>query len=330
MLKLDDWSRRTFLRAGALAVAAQALPRAAGAANARSPLAPAEFKRRLRGPIVSLPTPFRADFQIDTKGLRTMLEADLHHGITLFDLTAGDSQYASLSYDEIKGLAQFVAQTVGDRGLVIVGTGAWWTERVVDFASHAEAVGAAALQVLKPGGAADDDLIAHYRRIAASTKLPLVLHGNFPLPLLARLAEIPSIVALKEDVSLSYYVDSILHVGQRINCFSGGGLDWFLVGQPYGATAYFDSYATFAPEIALRFWRAVERGDLAGEAQIVKQYDHPFIANFSAPFWHATLEYFGVAQRYLPPPQHSYSDAEMAGVKAFYDKLGVFPAQRSS
>lgn len=327
-MEISHIRRRQFLLA---TFAAAAMPAVAGWkwAAAGGALASSEFRRRLRGPIVSIPTPFSADFQIDVVGLRRMLEMDLAAGINIFDLTAGDSQYDWLSYEEIQQLARLTTQTVGGRGQVIVGTGPWWTERAVAFARYAESIGAAALQVLRPPGGNDDEVVAHYRRVAASTALPIVLHGNFALPLLGRLLEIPSIAALKEDVSLAYYIDGILRYGARLNCFSGGGLDWFLVGQTYGATAYFDSYATFAPAIAQRFWRAVQARDMATQVDIVRRYDHPFIANFSAPFWHATLEYFGVAQRYLRPPQHSYTNAEMATVKAFYDKLGVFPTKRT-
>ena len=319
-----DCDRREFLRAGALLGAATALP--AGLKRSISePVTPAEFKLRLRGPIVSLPTPFTADFRIDGAGLRRMIEMNLRNQIVIFELTAGDSQYSFLAYDEIKRLAAMVAEAVGTRGMSIIGTGPWWTERTIAFARHVESVGGTALQVLKPAGGDERGLVEHYRQVAASTRLPIVLHGDFPLPLLEKLAQLDSIVALKEDVSLSYYVDGMIRFGKRINCFSGGGLDWYMVAQPYGATAYFDSYATFAPEIAVRFWQAVRRNDYAAEAGIIEKYDHPFIQNFSAPFWHATLEYFGVAGRYLRPPQHSYSDAEMARVKEFYDKLGVIP-----
>jgi 4-hydroxy-tetrahydrodipicolinate synthase len=320
-----DWNRRDFLKAGALLGAVQSFPRALNAATAVGKLSPADFKQRLRGPIVSIPTPFTADFRLDLAGLRRMVEMDLRHNISIFELTAGDSQYSFLAYEEIKQLASALTQAVADRGLTIVGTGAWWTERTIDFARYAESAGATALQVLKPGGATEDGWVEHYRRVAAATRLPIVLHGDFPILLLEKLTRIESVVALKEDVSLSYFIDGIVRFGKRINCFSGGGLDWYMVGQPYGATAYFDSYATFAPEIAVRFRQAVERGDYAAEAEIVKKYDHPFIQNFSASFWHATLEYFGVAARYLRPPQHSYTDQEMAKVKEFYDKLGVFP-----
>lgn len=322
-------NRRAMLGSAlAIALGRNLLQPSASASTHSPALTPMDFKEKLRGPIVSIPTPFRADFHIDTVGLRNMLEMDLHNHITTFDLTAGDSQYAYLSYDEIKQVARLVTEVVGGRGITIVGTGGWWLERTIDFAKYAESIGATALQVLKPRGADGNDLVNYYRRIAQSTALPIVLHGNFPLPILARLADIKSVVALKEDVSLRYYINGIIHFGHRINCFSGGGLHWFLVGQPYGATAYFDSYATFAPEISLRFWHAVQKANYASEVQIIERYDHPFIENFSAPFWHATLQYFGVADRYLRPPQHSYTDAQMVQVKAFYDKLGVFPKKR--
>lgn len=320
-----NWNRRELLKAGALVAAGRSLPVALQAPPNRVRMSPAAFKERLRGPIVSIPTPFTADFSIDTAGLRRMIEVGLQNDVTIFELTAGDSQYSYMAYDEIKQLARFVTEVLAGRGMSIIGTGAWWTERAIDFARYTESVGATALQALKPFGASDDGLVKHYQEIAAATRLPIVLHGDFPLPLLGRLLAIDSIVALKEDVSLSYYIDGIIRFGKRINCFSGGGLDWFMVGQPYGATAYFDSFATFAPKIAVRFWQAVQRGDYAAETEIIAKYDHPFIQNFSAPFWHATLEYFGVAQRYLRPPQHSYTDAEMAQVKQFYDKIGVFP-----
>jgi dihydrodipicolinate synthase/N-acetylneuraminate lyase len=317
--------RREFLKSGAMAAAAHSLPFELQAAAGHARMTPAEFKEKLVGPIVSIPTPFSADFRLDAAGLRRMIGLGLQNNITIFELTAGDSQYSFLSYDETKQLARLVAETVSDHGISIIGTGAWWTERAIDFSRYVELVGGTAVQVLKPNGGSDDDVVEHYKKIAAAVGLPIVLHGNYSMPLLENLTKIDAVVALKEDVSMEYYVNGMIRFGKRINCFSGGGLDWFLVGQPYGSKAYFDSYATFAPEIAVRFWQAVQRNDYAAETEIIGKYDHPFIQNFSAPFWHATLEYFRIAARYLRPPQHSYTDQEMAKVKDFYDKLGLQP-----
>jgi 4-hydroxy-tetrahydrodipicolinate synthase len=322
-----DPSRRELVKFATMAAAACALPRGLQADAGSMRLSPLEFKEKLRGPIVSIPTPFTADFRIDSAGLRRMIAMGLQSNITIFELTAGDSQYSYLAYDEIKQLARIVADATGDHGMSIIGTGAWWTDRALDFARYVESIGGTALQVLKPGGS-DDDVVEHYRKIANAVRLPIVLHGNYAVPLLEKLAQIDSIVALKEDVSLEYYVNGMIRFGKRINCFSGGGLDWYMVAQPYGATAYFDSFATFAPEIAVRFWQAVQRNDYATERDIIERYDHPFIENFSAPFWHASLEYFGVAPRYLRAPQHSYTNEEMAKVKQFYDKMDLRPKAR--
>src|SRR5437763_5746260 len=139
--------------------------------------------------------------------------------------------------------------------------------------------------------------------------------------------KIDSIVALKEDVSLEYFIETSIHFGSRLNCFSGGSYEWFLVGQPYGAVAYFDTYSTFAPEISVRFWKAVQSNDLAAERDIVEKYNHPLISHeYSDSFWHAALEHFGVAGRCLRPPQHTYTDQEMKKVTASFAQLGLRPA----
>ncbi len=321
-------NRRDFVKTGTLAAAFALAPLRLSAAGPVR-LTPAEFKEKLRGPIVSIPTPFTADLKIDEAGLRRMIAMDLQHDITIFELTAGDSQYTYLAYDEIKQLAHMVVDAAGTRGMSIIGTGAWWTDRAVDFARYVESIGGTAVQVLKPAGD-DDNVVEHYRKIANVVRLPIVLHGNFSMPLLEKLIGIESIVALKEDVTMEYYVNGEIRFGKRINCFSGGGLDWFMVGQPFGSIAYFDSYATFAPQITVRFREAAQRNDYPTEREIIEKYDHPFIENFSAPFWHATLEYFGVANRYLRPPQQTYTVAEMAKVKEFYDKLGVQPRRKGA
>jgi 4-hydroxy-tetrahydrodipicolinate synthase len=319
------WNRRTFLKTGALVGAFSSLPISLEATAGNPRMTPQAFKERLRGPILSIPTPFTSDFRVDSAGVRRMIERALENDITIFELTAGDSQYPYLTYEEIKELTHLVTTTVGNRGVSIIGTDAWWTERVLDFGRYAESVGATALQVLKPPGAEDPGIVEHYRRIASGTHLPIILHGDFSTPLLDQLTTIDSVVAQKQDVTLDYFVDEIIRFGKRFNCFAGGGLSWYLVGQPYGASAYFDLFATFAPEIAVRFRQAVQRGDYAAEVEIVEKYDHAIIQNFSHPFWRATLEYFGVAGRYLRPPMHTYTDAEMAQLKLFYDKLDLHP-----
>jgi hypothetical protein len=63
---------------------------------------------------------------------------------------------------------------------------------------------------------------------------------------------------------------------------------------------------------------------------MIEKYEHPWLHEFSYPFWHASLEYFGVAGRYLRPPERTYTDQEMAQLKVFYDKLELHPKKQRS
>jgi dihydrodipicolinate synthase/N-acetylneuraminate lyase len=295
---------------------------------AKTPMSPAEFKRRLEGPILSSPSHFKANFEMDYQALRQMIQRALRYGVNIFALTAGNSQYQSLTYEEIKEATRVMAETVDGRGLTIAATGDWWTGQAVDYARFAESIGADAVQVLRPSRSGGEDaIVKHFETIARSTKLGLVLHGDYSDSLFEKLLQIDSIVAMKEDRDLSEYVERQISFGDRIKIFGGGQEYRYLVGYPYGATAFYSTYTTFAPDISMRFWKAIQAGDLKGAVQITSKYDYPYLRSFTHPWWHATLEYFGLGERYLRPPQLSYTDEQMKQVKLFFDKLGIDPAK---
>jgi 4-hydroxy-tetrahydrodipicolinate synthase len=212
-------------------------------------------------------------------------------------------------------------------GLTIAATGDWSTEDAVEFARFAESCGADALQVLLPRRAADDEDAAfqHFQAVASSTRLPLVLHGKFSESLLRRLVQIDQIRAMKEDHLLEDLIRQQVDFGQRLVIFGGGAENRFLVGRPYGMRAYYSTYSTFAPDIAIQFWNAIRGGDEPQAVKITLKHDYPFIRRFSHPFWHATLEYFGIGTRHIRPPYKTFTDEQMQEVKAFFDAQGLGP-----
>lgn len=324
------FGRRDFLKATAVLSASTAVARS-GFPQAfpigKTPLTPSEFKRRLRGPILSAPTTYTADFKVDYQGMRNMIRRALAAGVEVCALTAGNSQYYALLYDEIKELTRVMANAVNGKGITIAATGPWWTGQAVDYARFAESVGADAVQVLLPQNGDEDALVEHLKAVAASTRLGLIVHGSPSIHLLERLLAIDSVVAMKEEFTPDFTLQVYRKFGDRLNIFAGGTKSRFLVYQPYGMRAYYSAFATFAPHVAIDFWRAVERNDLSRARRIVFEYDLPFFERWDHAFWRATLEYFGVAKRYLRPPEKSFSDRQMQDLKSFYDRLGLSPDQ---
>lgn len=131
---------------------------------------------------------------------------------------------------------------------------------------------------------------------------------------------------MKEDGELTYYIDRAIEFGDRFEIFSGGAENRYLVGYPYGSRAFFSTYTGFAPDKPMQFWEAIRNDDLKRAVTITKKYDYPFISRFTHPFWHATLEYFGVARRYMREPFQTLPENELADVKAFFDGQGIKPA----
>jgi dihydrodipicolinate synthase/N-acetylneuraminate lyase len=315
----SGFNRRSLLSMVAAAVGGNLAPLRAE----KSSITPVEFKQRLTGPILSIPTVYTRERKIDRDGIRNMVELASKAGVKVFSLTAGNSQYDRLTYEEIKELTRIAVESVAGKGILIAATGAWWTGQAVDYGRFAESIGADALQVTVPAGSSDDQLLAHLQAIASSTRLGLVLHGQPSLRMLERLLAIESLVAMKEEFTVEYTVPVYQRFGERLNIFAGGGKARFLMYQPYGMRAFYSTFATFAPQIGMRFWNAVQRGDVKTAREIIFRYDVPFFERWTHSFWRATLEHFGVAKRFMRSPDETFTDGQMAEVKAFYSGLGL-------
>ena len=323
-------SRRSFFKIAGAASFAVSIPWLAIAEEEKPKppvaLPPQEFKQRLAGPILSLPTTFNEDLTVNHDAIHKMIGRALRYRVPIFELTAGNSKYACLEFDEIKAVTRSMIEAVNGEGLTIAATGAWPTDQVIEYASFSKALGASAVQILLPDDIKDEDkLYDHFLKISKRVALPIVLHGQYSRPLLERLASIDSIVAIKEDGELTYYIDREVAFGDRFEMFSGGAENRYLVGYPYGARAFFSTYTGFAPDKPMMFWKAVRQGDLKQAVAITKKYDYPFISRFTHPFWHATLEYFGVAKRFMRKPFETLPDSQLPEVKAFFDGQGIDP-----
>jgi 4-hydroxy-tetrahydrodipicolinate synthase len=323
-------TRRGFLREAGVAAVSLATTTEPAAARRGTPLSPDAVKSRIRGPILTLPTPFTASYRIDHQAIRNMVRMGVANGVQVYELTAGNSQYSSLTFDEVKQLTRSFVEAVAGRGVVIAATGPWWTGQSVDYARFAESVGADALQVFVPA-CSDDAYLAHVRRVARATRLPIVLQGDPKPALLQRLVEIPSVVSMKEDGTDEYFPAIQKQFDKRLAIFCGGQKRRYLLAQPHGSPAFFSFFITFAPAVTRRFWAAIQRGDIAAAQEVVDRYEKPVFdlclggpRSFMA-YWHGLMEHFGVARRWVRPPDESCTSEDMRRIAALCDRLGLQP-----
>ncbi len=164
---------------------------------------------KLRGIIPPVVTPMTTDQEVDLPGLRKHIDLMLARGVHgIFVLGTTGEFYALDEHEKQQVVAAAIAH-VGGRAPVYAGTGAETTREVIRLTKMAEKEGAAGVSVItpyfiKPNQA---ELFDHFRRIAESTALPVVLYNNpatcgglsIEPETVARLAEVPNIIGIKDS-----------------------------------------------------------------------------------------------------------------------------------
>jgi len=119
--------------------------------------------------------------------------------------TTGESP--TLTDDEKVRLFRIVKEAVGDRTAVIAGTGTYNTAHSIHLTREAERAGCDGVLLVNPyyNKPSQEGMYQHFKAIAESTRLPVMLYNiqgrtsvNCEPATIARLAEVPNIVAVKE------------------------------------------------------------------------------------------------------------------------------------
>ncbi|CAG0985690.1 4-hydroxy-tetrahydrodipicolinate synthase [Burkholderiales bacterium] len=161
----------------------------------------------LTGSIVAIATPMHPDGSLDLDGFRKLIDFHVDEGTAGIVVagTTGESSTVSVADHEL--LIRSAVEHAGSRVPIIAGTGANSTAEAIELAAYARKVGARySLSVVpyynKP---TQEGLYQHFRKIAESVDLPLILY-NVPGRTVAdlandtvlRLAQVPGIVGLKD------------------------------------------------------------------------------------------------------------------------------------
>ena len=300
---------------------------------AQSQRCPSRIREALTGPCPSIRTPFTPDGEIDFEDLRSQIDFVIDAGAKVVILTAGDSLFTVLTDEEVGQLTKAVVEHVSGRAVVVAATGQWWTGRSAEFAQCCKELGADVLMVLPPDWSASttvETLVAHYA--AAAEHMPVMVVTNylgrrspaFAIDVIQALYNrVPGIVAVKDDVTGEFARKLCLMTHERWAIISGGKKENHMNMLPYGVDGFFSIHISFKPEIAWRYWQAVQDGSMDVARTVIRDYDIPLFdyvraveGGYDAAF-HGILEIFGVMKRYRRPPYHTLSDEQMQELSAF-------------
>ena len=162
----------------------------------------------IKGVIVPLLTPMNADETINEKELRNQVNHQIESGIhALFPLGTNGEAYILSSKEKEQVLKIVVGEAKG-RVPVYGGTGCVSTKETIELSLKAKEIGIDVLSIITPSFAAasQDELYEHYKEVAETVDLPIVLYnipartGNALAPAtVEKLSKIPNIVGVKDS-----------------------------------------------------------------------------------------------------------------------------------
>ena len=157
--------------------------------------------------LTAMVTPFDEKGDVDFEQAKKLAHALLDSGSDGIVLSGTTGESPTLTTDEKMRLFREVKQSVGDKGVVIAGTGTYSTAESIELSQEAEKQGVDGLLLVVPyyNKPPQEGMYQHFKAIAGKTNLPCIVYNimgrtgvNMTDETTIRLSQIDNIVGTKE------------------------------------------------------------------------------------------------------------------------------------
>jgi 4-hydroxy-tetrahydrodipicolinate synthase len=236
---------------------------------------------QLHGIIPPVATPMRENEDLDLPRLHWFLDQLIDEGVHGVFVLGTNSEFYAMDEREKQEVIANAVSHVRRRVPVLAGTGAETTREAVRLTKMAEREGADGVSVITPYfvSPTQEEIIEHYRRVAESTCLPVVLYSNPPtcggikidVDTLARLAEVPNIVGVKDSSGDLQNTNEYVRVAPARFTVLQGRDTIIFPSLLCGARGAVPASANVAAGLCVAIYEAHRRGDLDGALSAQKR-----------------------------------------------------------
>jgi 4-hydroxy-tetrahydrodipicolinate synthase len=283
----------------------------------------------------ALVTPFKKNGAIDEALYRALARRQVDAGVHILVPCGTTGEAPTLTPAEKRTLVEIAIQESesGRRALVLAGAGGYDTREVCHAVAEMEKIGANGILSVTPyyNRPTQEGLFQHYRAIAESTSLPIILYNvpgrtgcNIEPATELRLSAIDNIVGVKEASGNISQIAEICRIVPREFVVLSGDDVLTLPLMALGGRGIISVASNEAPEAMVQLVAAIERGDLA-TAQALNRRLMPlmqinFIESSPGPVKFAMAE-MGLCEAHYRLPMVPITDASKAKVLAVLESL---------
>src|SRR5882762_1795882 len=240
----------------------------------------------LAGYIPDLPTPFDENDRIDLPAFARLCERQIEAGVPAIVVCETAGEASTLTPAEQETIICAAVQVARGRARVIAGAGSNSTSQAIELTRRAEAAGADAILSVVPyyNNPMQAGIEAHFRAIAGSTALPIILHDipsrtirGLADDTLTRLAQSKQFIGLRDgtgDITRLLRLRPRLPHGFRLLSGDDATAPAFIAN---GGDGCISTLSNVAPELCLAIFSSCRQGRLQ-----TARYLHDRLAPLSA------------------------------------------------
>ena len=176
-------------------------------------------------------TPFTEDDKVNFEEFGKIIEDQIKNKVDAIIVCGTTGEASTMTLEERKETIKFVVEKANKRVPIIAGTGGNCTKSAIEMTKYVEEIGVDGVLIVTPyyNKTTQKGLIEHYKIIANSTKLPIILYNvpgrtgvNIAPETCKELSKIENIVAVKEASGNLSQVAEIKNLcGDDLNIYSG-------------------------------------------------------------------------------------------------------------
>jgi 4-hydroxy-tetrahydrodipicolinate synthase len=221
----------------------------------------------------ALVTPFTKSGDLDEQGVRRLGRRQIDAGVHFLVPCGTTGENPTLTLAERIHIVETLAEESAGQTPILAGAGGYDTRNIIRLADEMRKAGASGLLSVTPyyNKPTQEGLSQHFRAIADSTPLPIILYNvpgrtgvNLEPATLARLAEIPNIVGIKEASGNITQMTEVMHAVPNDFIVLSGDDAITLPLMAIGGRGIISVASNQIPAEMVRMVEAAERGDFAG------------------------------------------------------------------
>jgi 4-hydroxy-tetrahydrodipicolinate synthase len=225
----------------------------------------------------ALVTPFRKDGSIDETAVRGLVRRQIDAGVHFVSPCGTTGEAPTLSHSEKIRIVQLVVDEAAGRVPVLAGAGGYNTREVIELAREYERIGADGILSVTPyyNKPTQEGLFQHYKAIAESTTLPIVLYNvpgrtgvNLEPATVVRLSALRTVVGIKEASGSLLQMSEIVRAAPSEFFLVSGDDPIAVAVMSIGGRGLISVASNASPAEMVQIIELAEKGDFAGARKL--------------------------------------------------------------